>query len=175
MQNKGKHPELYIPASDVEKILVSCEKCDPVYGDRNALIVWLMHVHGLTIHEVLRLRWVDIDLVEEWLRPGRTNTKRNTPHTLSDEDVGRLATYHARWLPRYFLFPSLIAGKANLSVAAAQRKVYSAARKIGFEDFKFKSLKYSCGVDLINEEEDPVMIKIWLGHLIDEELDIYIG
>ena len=133
------------------------------HGHRDSTIILLAYRHGLRVSELVRLKWLQVDLFQGKLYVHRRKNGVHSTHPLAGVEIRALRRLQRDYPETDFVFVS--ERKAPLTDHTF-RKIFTRAGKEA--NFKFSihphMLRHATGFKLANDGNDTRSIQHYLGH-----------
>src|SRR5262249_50506139 len=152
----------YLTPSEVAALMAAARKRGR-YGPRDATMILVAYRHGLSVSELVALRWDYVDL-----DAGRMQVKRLKG---SDDSVQPLSGTEIRALRRLkreqsadqrYVFET--ERGSTMTPRGFQLMLDRAAASIGMHDVHPHLLRHGCGFKLVNDGVDTRTLAAYLGH-----------
>lgn len=164
-KNRDMRQQEHLSEKEVQELIKAAKKYGKANGERDALMINLMYIHGLRVTELVGLVWDDFNFKQMRLYPRRAKNGINTPHPITREEEKLLKGYQRRSASGKYLFPSRKNVGVHLSERSARRIVQVAGREAGLGSHVHPHmLRHSCGFHMVNKGIDIRLIQAYLGH-----------
>ena len=161
-KNDERREREHLTAHEVDQ-LIKAAKNTGRHGHRDSTMVLLAYRHGLRVSELVRLKWLQVDLFQGLLYVHRRKGGVHTTHPLADVEIRALRKLQRDYPETDFLF---ISERKSPLTDHTFRKLFTRAGKEA--KFKFSvhphMLRHATGFKLANDGVDTRSIQHYLGH-----------
>lgn len=160
--NREKRSREYLIVSEVNK-LIKAAKSLGRHGERDSLLIQVMHRHALRVGEAIDLRWDQIDLNRGRMHMNRLKNGDPSVHYLEGDEIRALRKLRRDHVSTEFVFESERQGP--LTTNAIHKMVARAGVEAGLElSVHPHMLRHGKGYQLADEGVDTRAIQAYMGH-----------
>jgi len=161
-KNNERREREHLTACEVDQLMKTA-KAIGRHGHRDSTMILLAYRHGLRVSELVRLKWLQVDLFQGLLYVHRRKGGVHTTHPLAGIEIRALRKLQRDYPETDFLF---ISERKGPITDHTFRKLLTRAAKEG--NFKFSvhphMLRHATGFKLANDGIDTRSIQHYLGH-----------
>jgi type 1 fimbriae regulatory protein FimB/type 1 fimbriae regulatory protein FimE len=158
--NRARRPREYLTHAEVEQLMEAARERGR-YGARDVAMILIAYRHGLSVAELVGLRWSQLDLAQGLLRFDRATAATGRAHPLFGAELLALRALRHETHPVYVFTTE----RGGPMTQAGFRKLLArcgATAGIGFPVHP-QMLRHACRVRLANEGHDARAIRDYLG------------
>ena len=161
-KNAERREREHLTPQEVER-LMKAAKANGRHGHRNSTMILLAYRHGLRVSELVRLKWLQVDLFQGLLYVHRQKGGVHTTHPLAGIEIRALRKLQRDYPETEFLFIS--ERKASLTDHGFRKLItrISKAAKFPFSVHPHM-LRHATGFKLANDGIDTRSIQHYWGH-----------
>ena len=162
LKNTDYREREYLTEREVNQIMKSAKSIGR-HGHRDATMILLAYRHGLRVSELVRLKWLQVDLFQGKLYVHRRKNGVHSTHPLAGVELRALRKQQREYPENPFVFIS--ERKAPLTEYTF-RKLLTRAAKVANIKLAVHPhmLRHSTGFKLANDGKDTRSIQHYLGH-----------
>ena len=160
--NREKRSREYLTQDEVKQMIDSAKTAGR-HGSRDALIILICSRHGLSVSELIDLRWEQFDLDNGLFHVNRLKNGTPSVHSLEGDEIRALRKLRREYENSAFVFSSERRGP--LSVNAIHKIVVRAGQIAAIElSVHPHMLRHGKGYQLAAKGVDTRAIQAYLGH-----------
>ena len=161
-KNADRREREHLTPHEVER-LMKAAKAIGRHGHRNSTMILLAYRHGLRVSELVRLKWLQVDLFQGLLYVHRRKGGVHTTHPVAGVEIRALRKLQRDYPETDFLF---ISERKEPLTDHAFRKVLTRISDTSELSFNIHPhmLRHATGFKLANDGIDTRSIQHYLGH-----------
>lgn len=162
LKNTDYREREYLTEREVNQIMKSAKSIGR-HGHRDATMILLAYRHGLRVSELVRLKWLQVDLFQGKLYVHRRKNGVHSTHPLAGVELRALRKQQREYPENPFVFIS--ERKAPLTEYTFRKLLIRAAKVANIKlAVHPHMLRHSTGFKLANDGKDTRSIQHYLGH-----------